>query len=100
MIDLNTQFRDFPDMLTPPDITKMLNISKTSTYRLLSENIIPSIRLGRVYRIPKAYVLQYISEHVSVPATTPSAEATVPPEIANPTVSINALTVPIGGATQ
>ena len=60
MIDLNTQFRDFPDMLTPPDITKMLNISKTSTYRLLSENIIPSIRLGRVYRIPKAYVLQYI----------------------------------------
>lgn len=47
-------------MLTPPDITKMLNISKTSTYRLLSENINPSIRLGRVYRIPKAYVLQYI----------------------------------------
>lgn len=60
MIDLNTQFRVFLDMLTPPDITKMLNISKTSTYRLLSENIIPSIRLGRVYRIPKAYVLQYI----------------------------------------
>lgn len=96
------QFQDYPDMLTPPQLMKMLSMSKTSTYRLLSENVIPSIKLGRVYRIPKVYVIQYITEHLSgvpVTAVTPP-EAPAMAELANPIASESVLTAQASGAAQ
>lgn len=95
-------FKDYPDMLTPPQLMEMLSMSKTSTYRLLSENVIPSIKLGRVYRIPKVYVIQYIKEHISgvpAPAVTPP-EAPTMAELANPIASDSVLTAQASGAAQ
>ena len=89
-------------MLTPPQLMKMLSMSKTSTYRLLSENVIPSIKLGRVYRIPKVYVIQYIKEHLSgvpAPAVTPP-EAPSMAELANPIASESVLTAQMSGTAQ
>ncbi len=74
---ITAQLRSYPDMLTPPDVTKILCISKTSTYRLLSENIIPNIKVGRVYRIPKIYLIQYMTRNLSTSAA----------EFANPIIS-------------
>lgn len=96
------QFQDYPDMLTPPQLMKMLSMSKTSTYRLLSENVIPSIKLGRVYRIPKVYVIQYIKEHLSgvpAPAVTPP-EAPSMAELANPIASDSVLMAQMSGTAQ
>lgn len=97
------QFQDYPDMLTPPQLMKMLSMSKTNTYRLLSENVIQSIKLGRVYRIPKVYVIQYITEHLSgVPAPTVTAPPEAPSmtELANPIASESALTAQASGTAQ
>lgn len=97
------QFQDYPDMLTPPQLMKMLSMSKTSTYRLLSENVIPSIKLGRVYRIPKVYVIQYIKEHISgvtAPAVTAPPEAPSMAELANPIASESVLTAQMSGTAM
>lgn len=102
MTNFEGLFKDYPDMLTPPQLMEMLSMSKTSTYRLLSENVIPSIKLGRVYRIPKVYVIQYITEHLSgvpAPAVTPP-EAPSMAELANPIASDSVLTAQASGAAQ
>lgn len=74
---ITAQLMSYPDMLTPPDVTKILCISRTSTYRLLSENIIPSIKVGRVYRIPPIYLTQYMIKNLSASVA----------ELANPIIS-------------
>lgn len=102
MTNFEGLFKDYPDMLTPPQLMEMLSMSKTSTYRLLSDNVIPSIKLGRVYRIPKVYVIQYIKEHlsgVSAPAVT-APEVPAKPELSNPIASDSVLTAQASGAAQ
>lgn len=103
MTNFEGLFKDYPDMLTPPQLMEMLSMSKTSTYRLLSENVIPSIKLGRVYRIPKVYVIQYITEHLSgvpAPDVTAPPEAPAMAELANPIASDSVLTAQVSGAAQ
>ena len=103
MTNFEGLFKDYPDMLTPPQLMEMLSMSKTSTSRLLSEKVIPSIKLGRVYRIPKVYVIQYITEHLSgvpAPAVTAPPEAPSMAELANPVASENVLTAQSSGAAQ
>jgi excisionase family DNA binding protein len=45
--------KDYPDVLTPKDIKKILGISVNRVYELLGSGEIHAIRIGRLYRIPK-----------------------------------------------
>lgn len=54
-------FKDYPDVLTPGDLQKILRIGRNSTYKLLSENQIETIRLGKKYIIPKVNVIKYLT---------------------------------------
>ena len=51
-------FSDYPDVLTVEDLSRMLGISTKTAYKLLKEQKIKSITIGRTYRIPKVYLLQ------------------------------------------
>ena len=53
-------FRNYPDVVSVPQLQKMLNIGRNATYTLLNEKKIASIRVGRVHRIPKANVIRYV----------------------------------------
>ena len=53
-------FSNFPDILTVEDLSRMLGISTKTTYKLLKEKKIKSVTIGRTYKIPKVYVLQYL----------------------------------------
>lgn len=53
-------FSDYPDVLTVEDLSRMLGISTKTAYKLLKEQKIKSITIGRTYRIPKVYLLQYL----------------------------------------
>ena len=54
-------FSEYPDIVTVPQMCKMLGgISLKTGYRLLKKGEIESISIGRIYRIPKISILQYL----------------------------------------
>lgn len=55
-------FREYPDVVDVDDLCKMLGgISRKLAYRLLANQKIRSVRIGRSYKIPKAYVIEYLT---------------------------------------
>lgn len=57
----NEMFKDYPDVLTPGDLQKILRIGRNSTYKLLNENQIETIKIGKKYIIPKINVINYLT---------------------------------------
>lgn len=55
-------FRQYPDVVDVSQMCAMLgNISTKTGYKLLRDQKIEHIKVGRVYRIPKSNVIHYIS---------------------------------------
>ena len=48
--------------LTPAEIARDLRVSKMTVFRLLSTGAIPSIRVGRQFRIRQSAYLQYLNQ--------------------------------------
>ncbi len=57
-------FKDYPDIITILDLQTMLHIGRNAAYKLLQDNSIVSIRVGKKYIIPKASVANFIAEGV------------------------------------
>ena len=56
-----SMFENYPDVVEVDDLRKMLGgISKKLAYRLLSDQEIRSVRVGRTYTIPKICVIEYL----------------------------------------
>lgn len=53
-------FRHYPDALTPAQVQEMLGVGRRMTYRLLRKGEIQSVRMGRLYRVPKVAVIDYL----------------------------------------
>ena len=47
----------------------MLGIGSRLTYRLLQSGQIPSVRMGRLYRVPKVAVIDYLCANESAERT-------------------------------
>ena len=56
----NLFFKEYPDVLTTKDLQSILGISSKTVFRLLHSGQIKSIKVGRNFRIPKIYLLQYL----------------------------------------
>ena len=54
-------FENYPDVVKVDDLCKMLGICKSLAYRLLHNGQIESIRVGRVHRIPKPCIIDYLT---------------------------------------
>ena len=54
-------FRGYPDVVDVKQLCEMLGgISTKTARRLLMENKIDHFKIGRIYKIPKIHVLQYL----------------------------------------
>lgn len=53
-------FKEYPDVLTTRDLQTILEISNKTVFKLLHSGQIKSIKVGRNFRIPKIYLLQYL----------------------------------------
>ena len=53
-------FENYPDVVTVEQLASMLGISTKTAYKLVKENQIKSVCIGRIYKIPKIYVLEYL----------------------------------------
>ena len=54
------QFDNYPDIVTPDDIQKMLRIGRNSVYDLLKQGKIKSLRVGKKYLIPKTSMINFL----------------------------------------
>lgn len=52
--------KEYPDVLTTKDLQSILGISGKTVFMLLHSGQIKSIKVGRNFRIPKIYLLQYL----------------------------------------
>lgn len=53
-------FENYPDVLEVKDICKLLHIGRTQVYKLFGNGEIPYKRIGRVYKIRKEAVIEYL----------------------------------------
>ena len=51
-------FKEYPDVVSVTQMSKMLGISEKSAYRLLKKNCI--FKVGRTYKIPKLHIFNYL----------------------------------------
>lgn len=57
-----SMFTDYPDVLTISQLQKALNIGKSTAYRLINSNTIKHLRIGKSIKIPKPYLVEYLSQ--------------------------------------
>lgn len=55
-------FNEIPDVLTVQQLAAILHISGRSAYKLLHDGIISHRKIGRIYRIPKIAVINYLTK--------------------------------------
>ena len=57
----NTMFESYPHVVEVDDLRRMLGgISRRLAYRLLADQEIRSVKVGRAYKIPKVCVIEYL----------------------------------------
>ena len=56
----NLFLKEYPDVLTTKDLQHILSVSSKTVFKLLHSIQIKSIKVGRNFRIPKIYLLQYL----------------------------------------
>lgn len=54
-------FLDFPDALTIEQLQAALQIGRNTAYGLIRSGAVKAIRIGRNIRIPKQYLLEFVS---------------------------------------
>lgn len=54
-------FKEYPDVVTAEQMSEMLGISSKTAYRLLHNNTVEHLKVGRTYKIPKIHILTYLN---------------------------------------
>ncbi len=55
-----TRFEDLPDFLSVEEFRIYLGIGRSTAYDLLRRGEVPCVRFGRVIRVPRASIEQYV----------------------------------------
>ena len=56
-------FEQYPDLITVEQLQKMLNVGRNTAYKLLKNKTIKSIRIGKVHKIPKTNIIEYLQKN-------------------------------------
>ena len=56
--------KNYKDVLSVEDLCEILSIGKNTAYRLLKSGEIRAIRIGKVYKIPKGSVRDFLKSNV------------------------------------
>ena len=58
-----TMLNKYNDVLTVEELCEVLRIGKNIAYRLLKSNEIKSVKIGKIYKIPKKSVRKYLEKN-------------------------------------
>ena len=53
----------YNDILTVEELCEVLRIGKNTAYKLLKNNDIKSVKIGKIYKIPKKSVRKYLEKN-------------------------------------
>ncbi|MBE6943763.1 MAG: helix-turn-helix domain-containing protein [Ruminococcaceae bacterium] len=53
-------FREYPDILTVPQVAKALGVSTKSVYALVNDKRLGHIRVGRTIKVPKFSLEEFV----------------------------------------
>ena len=53
-------FKDYPDILTIPQVAQALGIGRKAAYALVNDNKLGAIRLGRKIKVPKFSLEEFV----------------------------------------
>lgn len=67
---------NLPDLLTPDEVMEYLQIGRNTTYKMLKNGLIPSIRIGKMYRTPKVMLVTALKSLYDCSDTLPKEGAT------------------------
>ena len=56
----NELLKGYSDILLPEDVQKILHAGRNTVYNYLANGTIRSLRIGKKYRIPKLYLLEFM----------------------------------------
>lgn len=59
-------FKEYPDVLNIDEMSRLLGVSTKTGYKLLKEQRIGFLKIGREYRIPKINIIQYLLANQSI----------------------------------
>lgn len=59
------EIKSMNELLTVQDLQKLLKISRSKAYELANTPDFPTLRIGKVIRIPKDQLQEWIKENVS-----------------------------------
>lgn len=58
---MEKSLEDYPIYLSVADVAKILGVSGITVRRMIREKKLTTVRVGRLYRIPKGKLLEYLS---------------------------------------
>lgn len=64
-ITSDSVIKEMPSVLTIEDLARILAVSKSTVYRLVTSRQIRTIKVGRTMRITKDSVIQYLNASMS-----------------------------------
>ena len=56
-------FNNYPDVVTVKDLCVMLHIGRNSAYSLLNNGDIKYVKVGKTYKIPKKYIIDFLQKN-------------------------------------
>ena len=56
------RFQDYPDVMSLEEMSRLLRVSTKTGRQLLASGAVPSLKIGRSYRIPKPYLISYLEK--------------------------------------
>ena len=60
MSNTSMMFRQYGDIITVPELAKILRIGRNGAYDLVNSGQVKSVRVGNQIRIPKASVIEFL----------------------------------------
>jgi len=53
-------FKEYPDILTIPQVAQALGIGRKAAYALVNEKKLGAIRVGRTIKVPKPMLVEFV----------------------------------------
>ncbi len=67
-----TMFKNEPDILTVPDLTRLLRMGKNTVYALIKSGNISSIKQGKKIIVPKTCLVDYLANEENYQIVSPN----------------------------
>ena len=66
-------FKNEPDVLTVPDVVRLLQFGKNTVYSLIKEGRINSIKQGKKIIVPKVCLVEFLTDAGNYQTSSPTA---------------------------